>query len=288
MPIPENLGIIDTMMGIPDKDRSEWYAHFAPQLHDGASASYSFPVQYMFKDVPPDPTDVDFTAYVLAEMDRFSIEKALIGYRPEGGKSNEALRDHPDRFLGTLSVDPNQVLDAVRSIRAAHAAGAISAVDLFPAGYMPQVPINHQRVYPVYATCAELGIPVFVTCGVPGPRLPMACQKVELIDEVCYDFPELVFVMRHGGEPWVDLAVKLMLRWPNLYYSTSAFAPKHYPKAIIDYANTRGADKIIYAGYFPIGLSLERIFSELPAVPFRDHVWPKFLRENAMRVFGLD
>ncbi len=35
--------------------------------------------------------------------------------------------------------------------------------------------------------------------------------------------------------------VKLMLKWPNLYYSTSAFAPKHYPKAIIDYANSRGA-----------------------------------------------
>ena len=29
-----------------------------------------------------------------------------------------------------------------------------------------------------------------------------------------YDFPELVFVMRHGTEPWVDLAVKLMLKWP--------------------------------------------------------------------------
>ena len=35
-------------------------------------------------------------------------------------------------------------------------------------------------------------------------------------------------------------------------------------------------------------LSLERIFSDLPGVPFRDHVWPKFLRENAVRVFGLD
>ena len=31
----------------------------------------------------------------------------------------------------------------------------------------------------------------------------------------------------------------------------------------------------------------ERIFSELPDVPFRKKVWPKFLRENALRVFGL-
>ena len=76
-----------------------------------------------------------------------------------------------------------------------------------------------------------------------------------------YDFPELAFVTRHGCEPWQDLAVKLMLKWPGLHYSTSAFAPKHYPQAIIDYANTRGADKIIYAGYFPMGLTLERIMT---------------------------
>jgi predicted TIM-barrel fold metal-dependent hydrolase len=37
-----------------------------------------------------------------------------------------------------------------------------------------------------------------------------------------------------------------------------------------------------------MGLSLDRIFSELPNVPFRDHVWPKFLYENAARVLKLD
>jgi len=81
--------------------------------------------------------------------------------------------------------------------------------------------------------------------------------------------------------------VKLMLKWPNLYYSTSAFAPKYYPQAIVDYANTRGADKVLYAGYFPMGLSYEQIFGQLPDVGFRDHVWPGFLRENARRIFGL-
>ena len=135
-------------------------------------------------------------------------------------------------------------------------------------------------MYPIYAKCVELGVPIFSCAGVPGPRLPMWPQKVELIDQVMYDFPELVFVTRHGCEPWEDLAMKLMLKWPNLYYSTSAFAPKHYPKAIVDYANTRGADKIIYAGYFPMGLSLERIMADMPKVPFKDEVWPKFLREQ--------
>ena len=79
-----------------------------------------------------------------------------------------------------------------------------------------------------------------------------------------------------------------MLNWPGLHLSTSAFAPKHYPSAIIDYANTRGADKIIYAGYFPMGLSLDKIFQQLRDVPFKDEVWPKFLRDNARRVLKLD
>ena len=38
--------------------------------------------------------------------------------------------------------------------------------------------------------------------------------------------------------------------------------PKHYPKDIVNFANTRGADKVMYAGYFPMGLSLDRIFTE--------------------------
>jgi hypothetical protein len=36
-----------------------------------------------------------------------------------------------------------------------------------------------------------------------------------------------------------------------------------------------------------MGLTLERIMSELPAVPLKDDVWPRFLRNDARRVLGL-
>ena len=72
-------------------------------------------------------------------------------------------------------------------------------------------------------------------------------------------------------------------------YSTSAFAPRYYPKAIISYANSRGADRVLCAhGHYPSGLTLERTFAELADVPFRDAVWPKFLRENALGLLKLD
>jgi len=36
-----------------------------------------------------------------------------------------------------------------------------------------------------------------------------------------------------------------------------------------------------------MGLTLERIFAEMPQAPFKDEVWPKFLSGNARRVLGL-
>ncbi len=285
MPMPTDVGVIDTMIDLPFTDVASTYEFLAPNLRDRESAEqFEFPAQYMFKDVPKAATD-DPVAHTLALMDHHGIERALIG----AGSDNQlrALREHPDRFLPSISVDPNGGMAAVEEIVRAHETLGLRAIGGFPAGCNPQVPINDKRWYPVYAKCCELGIPVFMCVGVPGPRVPMAPQKVEHLDEVCWFFPELTIVMRHGAEPWEELAVKLMLKWPNLYYSTSAFAPKYYPKAIIDYANTRGGDKVLYAGYFPMGLTLDRIFSELRDVPLRDEVWPKFLRHNAERVLGL-
>jgi len=218
-------------------------------------------------------------------MDRFNIEIGLVGLG--GEDTRRALREHPERFKPSVEIDPNDISGAVRRIRDVHERYGIKAVTTFPAGCNPQVPVSDRRYYPVYQVCIDLDIPIIANAGIAGPRVPSECQDVMHFDQVCYDFPELRIVMRHGAEPWEELAVKLMLKWPGLYYMTSAFAPKYYPKAVIDYANTRGADKVMYAGYFPMGLSLERIFSELAEVPLRDHVWPKFLRENAMRVFKL-
>ena len=45
---------------------------------------------------------------------------------------------------------------------------------------------------------------------------------------------------------------------------------------------------ILDAGYFPMGLSLERIMTEMRDVPFRDKLWPKFLYENACKVLKID
>ena len=285
MGMPSGVGIVDTMIGFP-QEGDALYDFIRKQTKDQASKDMRFPVEYIFKNVPHDlPTD-DPVSVTLHEMDRHGIEIGMIGVGDE--TSRTALKRHPDRFVPSGSIsDPNDVTGTVRQMRREYEEFGIRAVGAFPSGTFPQVAIDDPKMYPVYQTCVDLGIPIFCCAGVPGPRLKFAPQEVSRIDTVMYDFPDLVFVTRHGCEPWEALAVKLMLKWPGLHYSTSAFAPKHYPKAIIDYANTRGADKIIYAGYFPMGLTLERIFADMPSVPFRDHVWPKFLSGNARRLLKI-
>jgi predicted TIM-barrel fold metal-dependent hydrolase len=288
MAMPEAVGVIDLMLSIPTNDNSRWYEFLRPLLLDEESrTAFKFPAQYMFKDVPSAPECSDYVAWTLAEMDRYGIERAMIGVSGDRNEHRRAIEEHPDRFFGSYEVNPNLGMEGVRDLERAVRDLGVKAATAFPAGLCPQVPINDKKFYPLYAKCVELDVPICICAGVPGPRVPMAVQDVALLDEVCWFFPELKIVTRHGCEPWTDLAVKLLLKWPNLYYSTSAMAPRHYPEEIIRYANTRGADKVMYAGYFPMGLSLSRIFAELTQVPFRDHVWPKFLRENAMRVFKL-
>jgi uncharacterized protein len=287
MTMPTDIGAIDLMISFPKVDASKTYDYLRKTTHGDDATTSEFPAGYMFKEVPNKlEEEQDGVAVTIAEMDKWGVDIGMCGVGTE--VTARAFKDHPGRFIGSVEIDPNDINGAVRKIREMKDQYDIKAVTTFPAGCNPQVPVSDRRYYPIYQTCIDLDIPIVANAGIAGPRFPSACQDVMLFDEVCYDFPELRIVMRHGAEPWEALAVKLMLKWPNLYYMPSAFAPKHYPKAIIDYANTRGADKIMYAGYYPMGLSLERIFTEMPNVPFRDHVWPKFLRENAIRVFKLE
>jgi len=257
------------------------------EFRDKDSDQYGHPAQHLFTASVEHVAEGDTPDSLVAVMDRHGVERAMLGFNPEKpGRVPECLERFPDRFWAKLPVDPAQGMDAVRRIeRVVREQPLVKALAMTP--MFVQKPPNDKVYYPIYAKAIELGLPITINVGLPGPRVPGECQNPIYLDDVLYFFPELVIVMAHGGEPWEDMCVKLMLKWPNLYYYTSAFSPKHYPKAIIDYANTRGSDKVFYAGYHP-ALPIDRLQREIQDVPLRDHVWPKFLRENAIKIFKLD
>ena len=182
-------GIIDTMIGFADPTI---YERLAKTLDDKTDGSKS-PVEYMFKKSPKDLYDsADPISITLKEMDRHGIEIGVITI--DGDISREAIRNHPDRFIAQGTVDPNRGMDGIRRMVQQYEEFGVRSFGGMNALFKPPVAINDPLMYPIYAKCVELDVPIFLCAGVPGPRLPMAPQRVELIDQVMYDFPELVMV----------------------------------------------------------------------------------------------
>ena len=117
--------------------------------------------------------------------------------------------------------------------------------------------------------------------------MPGACQDPIHLDEICYFLPELVIVMAHGADPWWNVAIRLMIKYRNLHLMTSAYAPKYFPPELIQFMNTRGQGKVLFASDHPV-LSFERCLAEAAELPLRDGVLEKYLRGNALSVFRWD
>lgn len=286
---PTDVGVIDLMLEIPTGSAGMGMKQARALTKDKGTDDFTHhPAQYLFKDAPERMSIASDPHAVVAMMDAFGVSMAQIGVNPRKPEGALALFEkYPTRFFGEVGVDPNAGMDGLRALEATvNLHPNIKAASAAPCLLNPQVPIDDKTFYPIYAKCCELGIPINMLVGVPGPRVPYKCQHPGLLDEVAWFFPELKVVMRHGGDPWTDLCVKLLLKWPNLYYSTSAWAPKHYPRNVLEFANKRGRNKVLYAGYFP-GIGYERIFSEMDDLPLRDDTWPAFLRDNALDVYGL-
>ena len=286
---PSDIRPIDLMLEIPTGKAGMGMKQARALTRDKGTDEFSHhPAQYLFKDAGERMSVASDPDAVVAMMDAFGVQMAQINVSPKYPEGALAMFEkYPTRFFGEVGVDPNAGMDSIRALEATiNLHPNIKAASAAPCLLNPQVPIDDKKFYPIYAKCCELDIPINMLVGVPGPRVPYKCQYPGLLDEVAYFFPELKVVMRHGGDPWTDLCVKLLLKWPNLYYSTSAWAPKHYPRDVLEFANKRGRDKVLFAGYFP-GIGYDRIFSEMDDLPLNEETWQPFLRDNAINVYKL-
>ena len=100
MAMPTGIPVIETFLGFPSRNRKDVYKFLAPHLRDEESKGMSFPAQYMFKDVPADLEDnVDPVAVVLDNLDRFGIERGMIGVGRDHEDAERALTRAPRPLL---------------------------------------------------------------------------------------------------------------------------------------------------------------------------------------------
>ena len=244
-------------------------------------------VGYLFPDLQARWERGTSLEQLVDEMDAAGVSRGVLcsGYGDYDDLPwvRHAVATYPDRFAGSHVVDPREGMAAVRQVERLVRDDGFRLIRML--ALFTQIPYDHPAYFPIYAKCAELGVAVGLNVGIPGPKVPGRHQDPMAIDDVCAFVPELTIVMQHGGEPWVDLCVKLMLKWDNLHYMSSAFSPRHIPAPIIDYLNTRGGGKMMFASDYPL-LTHERCMREARRLPLRDQDrFDAFVTHNAAALF---
>ncbi|MGI6204127.1 MAG: amidohydrolase family protein [Anaerovoracaceae bacterium] len=178
---------------------------------------------------------------MIEQMDAYNIEKTVISTFPVD-ESIKAVDKYPDRLIGAAWVDPeseeaeSQIRDAVEN----HGFKAIKLHPLFQA-FRP----NDECGYRIAELARELGVPVMVHTGHPPYSLPWS------VAELAEDFPDVKFClihMGHGNGIYIQSAVDMAKKHPNLYLETSGM-PMH--TKIRDAYENVGSDRIMFGMDLP-------------------------------------
>ena len=237
----------------------------------------------------------------LKKMDRAGIEHALLiahrcgDLRVEGSFEvtyeyvHGICQRYPDRFSGVAGVDTTRGMEQLRELEKAVTEFGFVSAHWYPHWFdiAPDAP----QIYPVYAKCCELGVPIMMQVGqnliYSRTRRLRSVAKPILLDQVAIDFPELVIIGIHIGVPWTEEMIAMCWKHENIYAAGDAYAPKHWPKSFVHYANSYGRDKILFGTDWP-AIDPERAVKEIGDLGMNRDAHRLMMRDNALRLFGLD
>ena len=231
-------------------------------------------------------------AEVVGLMDAAGIERLFVTSWVRPGRSlasndrvAEFIGDYPARFVGVAGVDLERPVEAVRELDRAVRELGFKALRIIP--WLWKLPPNDRLYYPLYVKCIELGIPFCTQVGHTGPLMPSETGRpIPYLDEVALTFPELKIVGGHIGYPWTDEMIALAWKHEHVYIDTSAYLPRYYPPQLLQFMNSHGQDKVLFATNFPM-LELKKCVDQAAALDLKPEARAKFLSGNARRVFGL-
>lgn len=189
------------------------------------------------------------------------------------------------RVGGMYGVDLSRGMDAVRELEVAVREWGFSGAHVHSYGW--GIPLNHRELYPLYAKCVELNVPVVVQSGHSAEHMPSEMGRPSHLDDVALYFPELRIVASHTGWPWVQELIALAWKHPNLYIGAGAHAPKYWDATLIQFLNSRGQGKVLWGTDFPVVTHAESL-KQVHALKLKPEALGKLLRETAQKVFRLD
>lgn len=198
---------------------------------------------------------------------------------------------HGDRYIGFAGVDPHKGPAAIRELE--HAIKELGLKGLNIQCFEHKLAINDPLLYPLYAKCVELDIPVNIHCGVNfSTQSSMAYGRPYLLDEVMIAFPGLRACAAPPGWPWVQELIAVAWKHTNLMIGLVFVRPKYLdvPESgygpLLRYGSTLLRDRIIFGSGHPT-LSLGSALAEIEQLPLDAETRDLWLYGNAARLLRL-
>lgn len=229
-----------------------------------------------------DAAGVDKVLCPSIKMGSFRQRSLMLGLKDEDVYAlTQAL---PDRVYGLCGINPTERMAGVARLeRAVREYGFVGA-HLHIYGF--DLPINHRDLWPFYAKCAELDVPVVMQVGHSAESMPSAHARPILLDDVALYFPELRIVAAHTGWPWVEELIAIAWKHANVYIGTTAHFPKYWDPALVQFLSTRGRGKVLYGTDYPVMTHAESM-AAIAAMNLKDAAREELLFAAATRVFRL-
>jgi predicted TIM-barrel fold metal-dependent hydrolase len=139
----------------------------------------------------------------------------------------------------------------------------------------------------VYEKCSEYRVPVMFHTGTSiFPRARNKYGDPMDLDDIIVDFPELKIMVAHGGRPlWMDTALFLLRRSPNVILDISSVPPKN----LLQYFPwiERVADQAVFGSDWPgpMVMDIAENIEDFYALPLAEETKRKILRDNALKLF---
>ncbi len=205
----------------------------------------------------------------------------------------EAAQKNSDIMIAFGSIDPHKGKMGGREARKLVEEYGVKGFKFHPT--VQGFDVTDTMAWPIYEVIAEHKLPAVFHSGHSGIGSGMRCggglrlqnSNPMLLEDVAIAFPDMQIVVAHPSWPWQDEAISLAMHKPNIWIDLSGWSPKYFPPQLVQYANTLLKDRILFGSDFPL-ITPDRWLKDFEEAGFKDAVKPLILKQNAMRLLGLD
>jgi len=187
-------------------------------------------------------------------------------------------------LIGIASVDPQKPNPVAEIERAVKQLG-FKGINIEPGFASPALQADDPLLYPIYETCQQLGVPVFLMSGPTTPDFDYA--KPAAVGRIARAFPNLAIVCYHGYYPYVNEIIGVAFRYENVYLVPDMYIFLPGGHLYVEAANGFLRNQLLFGSSYPFR-AMQQTVDDFIGLGFKEGVLEDVLFNNATQLLKLD